>query len=158
MTTNQNELSSQSEIAVRKLLRSDVEQLYEQIGIRTEAIRIDPTKAGFFDPAVIYDQAHMGAKESMKELGKRIYNRWKKEAFDLACGNADDDEKERQNLASAFGISDVAVAASLSALIVTNFGVAPAIAAVIAALIVKRFFRPAFEEFCLVWRKHLDEE
>jgi hypothetical protein len=152
-----SDLTKQAEPVVQRLLKADDRQLYEQLGIRELAIEKDPTKADFFDPQVTYDQAQMGAKEDVEELGKRIFDRWNIEAYKLVCGSDVEDIQDRQELLNAFGISDVAVAATLSALLVTNLGISAAIAAVVATLIIKRFFRPAQEEFCLVWKKKLPE-
>jgi hypothetical protein len=149
-------LTQHAEPVVAKLLKSDEDQLYEQLGIRNAALRIDPAKAGSFDPVVVYDGSHMGMKEEVRELGKRLFNRWNREGFELACGVAVEDEADRQQMMKALGLGDTAAAAALSALLVSNFGVAPAIAAVVAVLVIKRFFRPTFEEFCAVWRKNLD--
>jgi hypothetical protein len=151
-------LYTQAEPAAKALLKADELQLYEQLGIRSKAIAVDPSKAGSFDPHLLYDQAEMGLKEDVRELGERIFRRWNAEAFQLVCGSKSKDAKDREELAKAFGVSDVAVAAVVSALLVTNFGVAPAIAAVLAALVVKRFFRPAYEECCEVWRKDVTEQ
>jgi hypothetical protein len=148
-------LSTQAESAVKTLLKADENQLYEQLGLRAKAIEQDPSKAGSFDPSVVYDQAEMGLKEDILELGQRLFRRWNAEAYQLVCGSDAKDTKDRKNLTKAIGVSDVAVAAVLSGMLVTNFGLAPAIAAVVAALVVKRFCRPAYEEFCQVWKKHV---
>jgi hypothetical protein len=150
-----NTISAQAESAVERLLKADEEQLYEQLGMRAKAIEKDPSIAGSFDPQVIYDQAQMGLKDDILELGHRLFRRWNAEAYNLVCGSEEKDTKDRENLTKAFGVSDAAVAAILSATLVTTFGLAPAIAAVIAAIIVKRFCRPAYEEFCRVWQKHI---
>lgn len=152
-----SDLTKQAEPVVKQLLKADESQLYGQLGIRELAIEKDPTKADFFDPQVTYDQARMGAMEDVKELGKRIFDRWNVEAYKLACGSDAEDMKDREELLNAFGISDVAVAATLTALLVTHLGIAAAIAAVVATLIIKRFFRPTQEEFCRAWRKKLPE-
>lgn len=153
-----SDLTKQAEPAVKKLLQADEDQLYEQLGIRAKAMAEDPSKGSSFEPDVIYAQAKMGAKEDVLEFGQRLFRRWNVEAHKLMCGSDPDDQKDREALANAFGVSDVAVAAALSALLVTQLGVAPAIAAVVAAIALKRFFRPAYEEFCEVWAKSLSQD
>jgi hypothetical protein len=148
-------LIKQAEPAVEKLLRADQEQLFEQLGMRAKAIAEDPTKGSSFEPQITYDQAEMGPKEDVREFGRRLFGRWNVEVHRVICGSDPEDQKAREDLVNAFGISDVAVAAALSALLVTYLGLAPAIAAVVAALVSKRFFRPAHEEFCQVWKKNL---
>lgn len=151
-------LSTQAETAAKKLLMADETQLLEQLGMRATAIREDPAKAGAFDPQLVYSAAEMGLKEDVLDLGQRIFRRWHKEVFRLVCGGGAENEKDREELKKAFGVSDVAVAASLSALLITSLNIAPAIAVVVAALVVKRFFRPAQEEFCATWKKHVADD
>lgn len=151
-----SELSKQAEPAVKKLLKSDEEQLYETLGIVAKAIENDPSKSGSFEPRVTYDFAHMGLKEDVMEMGQKLFNRWIVEAYKLACGSDRQGRKDREALMEAFGFNDeVMIAAALAALFVTNLGLAPALAAVMAVLVLKRFFRPAHEEFCIVWKKNL---
>jgi len=153
-----SQLAQQAQPAVEKLLQAEENQLYEQLGILAKAMAEDPTKGSSFAPEVTYDQAQMGLKEDVREFGERLFRRLNKEAYKLMCGSDPDDQQARKGLLDAFGVSDVAVAAALSGLIVTQLGVAPAIAAVVAALIVKRFFRPTYEELCALWKKHLPKE
>jgi hypothetical protein len=150
------DLTKQAEPAVKKLLKSDEEQLYEKLGIRAKAIAQDPTKGSLFEPQVTYDMAQMGLKEDVMEFGQRLFNRLNVEGYKLICGSETEDQKDRKDLMKAFSTNDeVTVATALSVLLVTNLGLAPAIAAVVAALLVKRFFRPAYEEFCQTWKKNL---
>lgn len=150
-------LTKQAESAVEKLLKADENQLYEQLGIRAKAVAQDPTKGSSFEPQVIYSEARMGFKEDVREFGQRLFRRWNVEAHKLICGSDPGDQTDRKDLVDAFGVSDVAVAAALSALLVTHLGLVPALAAVVASLTIKRFFRPAHEEFCQVWKKNLTE-
>lgn len=152
-----SDLAKQAKPSVEKLLKADENQLYEQLGIRAKAVAEDPTKGSSFEPRVTYDQATMGLKEDVKEFGQRLFRRWNLEAHKLICGSDPEDQKDREGLANAFGINDVAVGAALSALLVTHLGLVPALAAVVAALAIKRFFRPAYEEFCRVWKKNLPQ-
>ena len=103
-----NELTRQAEPAVAKLLNAEDDQLYEQLGIRSRGMAIDPATAGSFDSSVTYDAAHMGLKDDLKEFGKRLFQRWNKEAHQLACGG-DADSKDREDLAKAALVEKAAV-------------------------------------------------
>jgi hypothetical protein len=150
-----NASSTQAEAAIAALMESDESQLYEELGIRSKAIGRQPEIAGSFNPALSFDQAAMGSLDEVRKLGQRIYRRWHREAYALCCGDSPDDKKDRQTISGAFGLGAAAVAASLATALVGTFGLAPAIAAVIAALVIKRVFRPAYQEFCLAWKEQL---
>ena len=149
------DLKIQAESAVKNLLQSDEGQLLEELGMRTEAIAQDITKAGSFEPQVVYNAADMGPKDVLRDVGSRIFRRWNKEAYKLMCGKDPDDSKQRTELTKAIGLGDVAVAAALTSALI-YIGAAPAIATIIAAIIVKRFFASALEEFCEIWQENLD--
>lgn len=147
-------LSEEAESAAKKLLEADKENLYEEIAIRTKTMLKDPTTAGSFAKIQLDEREMKGMKEALQDLGKRIFQRWNVEAHNLFCGTDPNTKKNKAELKKAFGISgdaQVAVVASMTTLLVMNFSIAPAIAAAIAALIVKLFFRPAYEEFCKFW-------
>lgn len=141
--------------AVASLVESDESQLYEQLGIRVTAIEQRPEIAGSFSPPIVFDEVAMGSLDSLRDLGRRIFQRWERSAFDLVCGTTLSDEGDRKTLADAFGVNSTAAAALMATLLVGHFGVAPAIAAVIAAIVVKRFFRPAYQEFCTFWSERI---
>lgn len=150
-----SEPTKQTESAVANLLESDEDQLYEQLGIIAKAMGGNPSVSASFQPKVTYSEAVMGPMDDVRDLGKRIFRRWNKEAHKLICGSEEIDEKDREKLKQAFGFGEVTVAGALTGLLVTQFGLAPAIAAVLAALIAKRFFRPAYDEFCEFWKEKL---
>jgi hypothetical protein len=152
-----SDLARQAQAAAQKLLTADETQLYEALGLRARAIAEDPTKAGSFEPQVTYDQAVMGLSDDLLRLGRRLFRRWNAEAYKLVCGADPEDQQDRKQLAGSFGVGDAVVAGLVTSLLVTNLGMAPALATVVAALAVKRFFRPGYEEFCEVWRKNLPE-
>jgi len=152
------EISKMAESVIEDLLEAEEHQLYEQLGLRIKGIEEDLTKCSSFEPNVVYDEAHMGLKKDLRELGRRLFRRWNIEAYKFICGSDPNDKEDREELAKAFKVKDpyTTVAAVLSALLVTKFGLAPAISVVIAALAIKRFFRPAYEEFCKYWREKID--
>jgi hypothetical protein len=150
-------IAEQARPVVEKLLKAEETQLYEELGIRAKAIAQDLPKASSFEPMAVYDSAQMGLKEDVLDFGQRLFRRWSAEAHKLICGGEPDDEADRKGLAEAFGVGETSVAAALCALMVTHLGVAPALAAVAGALIARRFFRPAYDEFCQVWGKSLSQ-
>ena len=152
-----SDLANQAEPIVKKLLKAEESQLYEQLGILDQAIQAEPEKASSLEPQVIYSQAQMGAKEDVLELGKNIFDRWAVEAYKLACGSEDKDLEDREKLITATGVSEVAIASAIAGLLISQLAVPAAIAPVIAAIAVKRFFRPAYGEFCKIWKKDLPQ-
>jgi hypothetical protein len=142
--------------AVQDLLRKDEDQLYKELGMRTRALALEPSRmAGSFDLSVTYDKAAMGPMDDVLELGKRIFTIWTVEANKLLCGTEAGDQEDRKKLQEALGLGETAVAAALAAILVVHLGLAPALAAVVAALIIKRFFNPAYKEFCKTWTNSL---
>jgi hypothetical protein len=138
---------------MNRLLQASEDQLYVQLGICAKAIAANPAVAGSFEPTVTYDGAAMGPLDDVREFGRRLFRRWNREAWNLACSG--DDKADRKKLLDAFGGGQAAVAATLSGLLVAHLGLAPALAAIIAALALKYFFRPAYEEFCTLWHEKL---
>ena len=150
-----NELTNLAKPELEKLLQSDVNQLYEELGIRVRAIAADPSKSGSFSPQVAYNASLMGPLDDLRLFGKEFFNRVNRQAYDLVCGSALTDKKDRAKLEEAFKIGPTDVAAFLAGLLVIHFGMAAAAAAVVAALIMKLFFKPGQEAMCAVWKTKL---
>lgn len=151
-------LDTQAQTAMQNLLNYDETQLYQQLGMRQKMLETDPAKAGSFDVQLTDEEVSlMGVNDVMADFGKRLYRRWHVEAYKLICGAEGEDEEDRKKLAEAFGTNQMMVGAALAAFLVSNLGLAPVIAAVIAAIAIKRFFRPGYEEFCKVWKKNLPQ-
>jgi hypothetical protein len=112
------------------LLQASEEQLYEQLGIHAKAIAANPAVAGSFEPPVTYDGGAMGPLDDVREFGRRLFRRWNREAWELACSDKEDSDRKKR--LEAFGSGQAAFAATLSGLLVAHFGLAPALAAVVA--------------------------
>ena len=149
-------LNVPSEQTMNRLLLATEDQLYEQLGIRAKAIAENPAIAGSFDPDVTYDGAAMGPLDDVREFGRRLFRRWNREAYKLICSS--EDTGDRKKMLDAFGVGPAAVAATISGLLVAHLGLAPALAGILAALAIKHFFRPAYEEFCGLWLEKLPKQ
>jgi hypothetical protein len=146
---------TQARSAISELMDAEDDQLFTELGIRACAMERDPNVAGSFTPNAAFDGTSMGPLDTVKELGQRLFKRWNVEAYKLLCGDNPDDEKTRDEIKSALSLGDAAFGAALASALISTFGLAPALAAVIGAILVKRFFKPAHEEVCAVWKTKL---
>lgn len=149
------DIKDDAQSALEKLLQSDPDQLYAELGLRQKAIQADPNQAGMFETTATYDAEFAGPLDALKDFGRRFFNRFSNDAYSLVCGTDQENSQERKNLLDAFGGGPTAFAAALTAALMSWFGWAPAIAAVVAALIVKLFFKNAYGAMCDVWKQRL---
>ena len=140
---------------LEKLLDADDLTLIEKLGLRGKAVQIGTPDAVRYDPVLVHDAGVMGPLDDLRELGRRLLARWSRELFKVMCGDAQADQKDRESLLKSIGLGDIAVASAITAVLVSSFAVAPAVATVIAALVVKRIIGPAGEEACKVWAEKL---
>lgn len=141
--------------AIRKLSESEPTQLYEELGLRLKAIAADESLSGSFEPPIGYNAELMGPLDDLRAFGQEFFDRASREAYGLICGGALSKD-EREKLSAAFG-SKADLAAFVAALLVSHFGMAPAIAAVVGALVLRLFCRPAHEAMCEVWSQHIQQ-
>jgi hypothetical protein len=149
MTTQLNDTE------IKLLLQSDVDQLLEQLGMRTAVVTSHLEKSGELNPKITSsDVTAMGIKDDLRELGEKILKRWERSAFDIMCGSDANDLKARNEIKGAIGLGEAAVIGVLSTGLI-GIGLMPALAPVVAAIVVKKFFNPAYEVFCETWKKRL---
>jgi hypothetical protein len=147
------DVRADAEAAVSALLGADEDQLFAELGIRARALAEDPAAAGNFDPDVSYAEAQMGALDDVRAFGRRLFGRWQRELYELICGEDRESTADRAELGNALGLGEAAAAAFVATLLVGTLGMAPALATVFAAIVVKRFFASALDEFCAAWSR-----
>jgi hypothetical protein len=149
-------LVSKAKSATDELLQSDVSQLYTTLQMRRELIASDPAAAGDFGVDATHAAADMGpdALAALREFGARYFASVSEQVYGLICGSDADDAGLRNKLLSVFTDKST-FAALLAGIIVTQIGLAPALAAVVAALVVKLFAAPAYSIMCDMWGRAL---
>jgi hypothetical protein len=70
------------------------------------------------------------------------------EFANLLCGTAQEDVAERERLRDAFGVGGDALTAAIASVLISAFGLAPAVATIVAALLLRRVVMPTVEETC----------
>jgi hypothetical protein len=148
-------LEDQAQPALERLLQSEPDQLFAELGLRQKAIENDPTQAGLFETTATYDAPFAGPLDDLKEIGQRFFDRVSKDVYNLVCGDDADSAAERKKVLDALGLGGAAFAGALTAVLISWFAWAPAIASVVAALVVKLFFNNAQAAMCEVWKKRL---
>lgn len=147
-------IQQEAEPVLKKLLSADENTLLEQLGIRTMAYESRSPQVMQFEANIAHDVAVMGPMDELRKVGTRLLARWSRELFKVMCGNAEDDAKDRESLIKAMGLGDIAVAGAITAFL-GSLGVVPALAVVVAALVVKRIITPGAETVCEYWAEQL---
>jgi len=150
-------VEQRAEPGLKKLLGADEHTLLEQLGMRARAAQAGVASAADYNPVLTYSMHEMGPLDDLRDVGRRLLKRWMRELHKVACGDADQDKADRESIIKTLGLGDVAVGGAIAAVLVGSFAVAPAVATVIAALIVKRIVEPAGQEICKFWDEQLQE-
>jgi hypothetical protein len=90
-------------------------------------------------------------------IGRRIFQRWSRATHDFLCNSGGADEDLRERLISAITGRDGGATALLAGALVVAFGASPAVAAIVAALLMKLVVAPAKDELCASWAASLAE-
>jgi hypothetical protein len=89
-------------------------------------------------------------------VGRRILARWSRTMHDFLCTSGGDEEDLRQRLMKAITGRDGGATALLAGTLVAAFGASPAVAALVAALLMKLVIAPATDELCSSWAASLE--
>jgi hypothetical protein len=150
-------IESHATPALEKLLQSEPEQLFTELGLRRQAILDDPIYAGSYASTATFDAPFAGPLDTLREIGQRFFERFSPDAYGLICGSDTENADMRKKLLDALNLGETAFAAALVSALVGTIGLAPALASVLAALIVRLFYRNAYSAMCDVWKKNLPQ-
>lgn len=137
-------------LAAQRLSSRDEAALEILVALRENAIEDDPQLRDNIDFEPQYDGTTMGALDEIRDLGRRILRRWNKELCGIVCGQSAGYEKDRIAVLESLNLGETAVIAAVAGALL-SVGVAAAVAAALAPLIVKRFIWPAKSELCEAW-------
>ncbi|NET44591.1 hypothetical protein [Okeania sp. SIO2B3] len=132
--------------------------------VRTEERRRNPNRESGDRNRVLSrpdrDRYHTSFHQRHKfiEFGQNFFKRLNGEAYDLLCGRDPfgDGGETMQKIDDAYNESSTKAAGMLAPILVTNLGLAPAIAAIVATLIVQKIASAAGETICSMWQDSFD--
>lgn len=146
------QLAATESLAMARLPQ-DVDALFAELGRRAALIEADPALAGDLDPAS--GPVPEAFLSSFADLGRRIFARVEAQLHALMCGTGGEDAADRARLRDAFGLGGDALTGAIVAVLTGSFGLAPAIAAVVAAILLRVVLKPAYAETCAYWGERL---
>jgi hypothetical protein len=89
------------------------------------------------------------------DIGERLFKRWNQSLHDFLCKPSDEDKDLRGKVLAALASKDISASCLIIGVLVGTFGVAPAIATLVAALVVQLVVKPAADEICKYWDEQL---
>jgi hypothetical protein len=151
------------EVIVESLWELDEEQLEAQIGSRVQAIEEDVAGGGIrgIDPASLESiDVNVAARASIDprflEAGKQLFDRVNPLAYELMCKPLGaDDAETRKILDETINQNYTKAAGMLAPVLVSGVGLAPAIATLLATLIIKKVSKYIATGTCETWEKSL---
>lgn len=134
---------------IPQLLELDEESLEAQLGLQVQgtldSIDINATAKAAINPEVL-----AAGKHFLKQLNSGLY--------DLMCNPLGSDPETEKVLDEVINQNYTKAAGMLAPLLVSGLGLAPAIATLIATLVVKKIAKAGSEEICKSWKASLPTE
>ncbi|MEG4207738.1 hypothetical protein QUA20_27925 [Microcoleus sp. Pol7_A1] len=150
------------EVIVESLWELDEDQLAAQIGDRAQAIEDDAAGLGTrgIDPASLDSiDVNVAARASIDlrflEAGQRLFDRVNPLVYELMCKPLGNDPQTQKILDEAIGQNYTKAAGMLSPVLISGLGLAPAIATLLATLIIKKIANYSATSICDNWKQNL---
>ena len=129
----------------------DEEGLYRLLGMRMKALERDPSIAGDFAPAPIAP-AELGITvPDLLEFGRAAFVRIAALGQSLVCGNEANQGFYLQRLLTTLGTDTATVTAAVATLLIAQLAIAPAVAGVVATIIVGKVAPTSLAALCKMW-------
>jgi hypothetical protein len=151
------------EALVQSLWELDDDQLEAQIGSQTQAIGDDVAGRGArgIDPASLDSiDVNVAAKASIDprflDAGRRLFERVNPLAYELMCKPLGGDDPETQKiLDETLNQNYTKAAGMLAPVLISGLGLAPAVATLLATLIIKKVSKYLATGVCDTWEQSL---
>ncbi len=101
------------------------------------------------------DKDELPRDGAFQEFGKMLFRRWNKALYEFVCQSSGEDNELRERLIGVLTGKEGGAAALLAGTLVAVFGVSPALAAVVATLVIRLVITPAGEVLCSSWQSSI---
>jgi hypothetical protein len=140
-----------------KLVEFDDTQLFLQLGMSSQAISEDleeqtrSSSINSIEP-VFYEITR--SNSDTLNFGQRLFKRLNAASYELLCKDPFDNGETLKKLGEALKESTATATGLLAPILVANLGLAPAVAAIVATLIVKTLSKSIADEICSTWKNN----
>lgn len=136
--------------AVSDLRAKSDDDLYRLLAVRVKTIERDPSTAGSFAPKV--RSAEMGiAPADLLAFGKTAFARIGVAGHAVVCGEGADQGYHLQRLLATLNTDVNTVTAAVAGLLIAQLAIAPAVASVVATLVIGKVAPTSVDALCRVW-------
>ncbi|NLY37202.1 MAG: hypothetical protein GX046_08220 [Tissierellia bacterium] len=148
-------IMNQANFVTNELLENyDENELYIELALRLKLMEEDPSRGIPIEPGLrFFAEEAMMDKENFDRIGREIFKRWSGTLYKFTCGSDPDDKSYHEKIFSG----DLSLGGAIVIFLTTQFGVLPAIATVLAALVVKLFLDPVHQVLCEEWKAKLPD-
>ncbi|MEG4317513.1 MULTISPECIES: hypothetical protein [unclassified Microcoleus] len=150
------------EVLVKSLWELDEDQLAAQIGDRARAIGDDAAGLGTrgidaasLDSIDVNVAARASIEPRLLEAGQRLFDRVNPLVYDLMCKPLGNDPQTQKILDEAIGQNYTKAAGMLAPILISGVGLAPAVATLVATLIIKKIANYSATAICDTWKQNL---
>ena len=128
--------------AIESLTRLSDSDLFSALGQRLTSD--EPAIASPIDPDDLLRTS------ALQNLGRSVFRRWNNALHDFVCKSSGEDQALRDKLIQALTGKEGGTAI-IAGILVAAFGASPAIAAILATLLIRIIVAPAASEICKAW-------
>jgi hypothetical protein len=141
--------------AVANLADTDEDDLYRLLALRVKTIERNPAVAGQFAPTTLAPTELGIAVPDLAGLGRKLFQNIARAGQGIICGSDSEAGFHLQRLLSSVNMDITTVTAGVATLLVGQLAVAPAVAGIVAAIVVGKVAPNSVEALCAAWSKKL---
>jgi hypothetical protein len=141
--------------AVANLHTTEEDDLYRLLALRIKTVERNPSVAGQFAPSTVAATELGIAVPDLLAFGRKAFLALATAGQGLICGSDADAGFHLQRLLSGVNLDVTTVTAGVATLLVGQLAIAPAVAGIVAAIIVGKVAPTSLDALCERWQSKL---
>ena len=141
--------------AVADLHTTDEDDLYRLLALRIKTVERDPSVAGQFAPSTVAPTELGIAVPDLLAFGRKAFQALATAGQSVICGSNSDAGFHLQRILSGVNMDVTTVTAAIATLLVGQLAIAPAVAGIVAAIVVGKLAPTSLDALCARWQSKL---